>query len=148
MARIRQVSFFLFNGIFALIIWLFVLDAFRVLEIKNQMLKSGVYLGILIISPIALVIYLLHFRTNVWGLSRLAFSILICIGLLIIGPSKVIFSSSAWETYEVLYEDTESNRKKVEYQMQDIGALGYNKRTVEVIYLTNLFMITSPYETQ
>ncbi|MCO5287501.1 MAG: hypothetical protein M9898_13895 [Chitinophagaceae bacterium] len=27
--------------------------------------------------------------------------------------------------------------------MQDIGALGYNKRTVEVIYLTPLFMLTS-----
>ena len=26
--------------------------------------------------------------------------------------------------------------------MQDVGAMGYNKRTVEVIYLTNLFMIT------
>lgn len=27
--------------------------------------------------------------------------------------------------------------------MQDVGALGYNKRTVEVFYLTPLFMITS-----
>lgn len=27
--------------------------------------------------------------------------------------------------------------------MQDIGALGYNERTVEVFYLTPLFMITS-----
>ena len=27
--------------------------------------------------------------------------------------------------------------------MQDIGALGYNKRTVEVLYLTTFFMITS-----
>jgi len=28
--------------------------------------------------------------------------------------------------------------------MQDIGALGYNKRKVEVLYLTSLFMITNP----
>lgn len=27
--------------------------------------------------------------------------------------------------------------------MQDKGAMGYNKRTVEVLYLTRLFMITS-----
>lgn len=27
--------------------------------------------------------------------------------------------------------------------MQDIGARGYNKRTVEVIYLTPLFILTS-----
>ncbi|MBU1719094.1 MAG: hypothetical protein KKA07_08465 [Bacteroidetes bacterium] len=31
--------------------------------------------------------------------------------------------------------------------MQDIGAFGYNKRTVEVIYQTDLFMIVSPVET-
>ena len=30
--------------------------------------------------------------------------------------------------------------------MQDAGAFGYNKRTVEVIYLTDLFMIVSPVE--
>ena len=27
--------------------------------------------------------------------------------------------------------------------MQDVGALGYNKRTVEVFYLTPIFMTTS-----
>ena len=27
--------------------------------------------------------------------------------------------------------------------MQDVGALGYNRRTVEVLYLTSLFTITS-----
>jgi hypothetical protein len=28
--------------------------------------------------------------------------------------------------------------------MQDVGAFGYNKRTVKVLYLSPLFMITSP----
>jgi hypothetical protein len=27
--------------------------------------------------------------------------------------------------------------------MQDVGALGYNRRTVEVLYLTNYFMVIS-----
>jgi hypothetical protein len=31
--------------------------------------------------------------------------------------------------------------------MQDVGALGYNKRTIEVFYLTPLFMITSEVPT-
>lgn len=31
--------------------------------------------------------------------------------------------------------------------MQDAGALGYNKRTVEVFYFTPLFMITSEVPT-
>lgn len=42
-----------------------------------------------------------------------------------------------------MYQNGHLSFKKVEFQMQDIGALGYNKRTVEVIYLTPLFMLTS-----
>ena len=53
---------------------------------------------------------------------------------------------STWKTQMVLYQNRHSNFKKVEFQMQDVGAFGYNKRTVEVIYLTDLFMIVSPVE--
>ncbi|UNY98612.1 hypothetical protein MQE36_16220 [Zhouia spongiae] len=59
---------------------------------------------------------------------------------------KIIFSSGSWKTQKVLYQNGHLDFKKVEFQMQDVGALGYNKRTVEVIYLTNLFMIVSPVE--
>ena len=70
--------------------------------------------------------------------------ILTLIGILIIGPLKIAFSSSAWKTQKIIYENGLLNFKRVELQMQDIGAFGYNKRTVEVIYLTDLFMIVSP----
>lgn len=53
----------------------------------------------------------------------------------------IIFSSSAWNTQKVIYQNGHLNFKKVEFQMQDNGAFGYNRRTVEVIYLTDLFMI-------
>jgi len=56
---------------------------------------------------------------------------------------KILFSSGAWRTQTILYQNGHLTFKKVEFQMQDIGALGYNKRTVEVIYLTPLFMLTS-----
>ena len=56
---------------------------------------------------------------------------------------KIIFSSGAWRTQTVLYQNGHLSFKKIEFQMQDIGALGYNRRTVEVIYLTPLFIITS-----
>lgn len=59
---------------------------------------------------------------------------------------KIIFSSGSWKTQTVLYQNGHLTYKKVEFQMQDIGALGYNKRTVEVIYLTNLFMIVNSVE--
>lgn len=56
---------------------------------------------------------------------------------------KILFSSGSWRTQTILYQNGHLSFKKVEFQMQDIGALGYNKRTVEVIYLTPLFMLTS-----
>ena len=72
--------------------------------------------------------------------------ILTIIGILIIGPTKIAFSSSSWKTQKIIYQNGHLNFKKVEFQMQDVGAFGYNKRTVEVTYLTNLFMIVSPLE--
>ena len=65
---------------------------------------------------------------------------------MIIGPMKIMFSSGSWKTQTVLYQNGHLTFKKVEYQMQDVGSLGYNKRTVEVIYLTDLFMIVSHVE--
>lgn len=55
----------------------------------------------------------------------------------------IVFSSGAWQTQEILYQNREVSLKKIEFQMQNIGAMGYNRRTVEVVYLTPLFMITS-----
>jgi hypothetical protein len=59
-----------------------------------------------------------------------------------VGPMKILFSSGAWRTQKVLYQNRHLSFKKVEFQMQDIGVLGYNRRTVEVVYFTPLFMIT------
>ena len=63
--------------------------------------------------------------------------------ILFIGPVKIIFSTSAWQTKTTLYKNGHFSFKTIEYQTQDMGALGYNKRTVEVLYLTDIFMITN-----
>lgn len=55
---------------------------------------------------------------------------------------KFLFSTGAWRTQTILYQNRHLSFKTVEIQMQDFGALGYNKRTVEVFYLTPLFIIT------
>jgi len=56
---------------------------------------------------------------------------------------KILFSSGAWRTQTILYQNGHLSFKTVEFQMQNIGALGYNRRTVEVIYLTPLFILTN-----
>ena len=47
---------------------------------------------------------------------------------------------STWKTQTTIYENRYSNSRKIEFQMKDVGALGYRKRTVDVTYLTNWFM--------
>lgn len=61
--------------------------------------------------------------------------------IITIGPLKMLFASGAWHTQTILYQNGHLSFKKVEHQMQN--ALGYNQRTVEVLYLTKFFMIVS-----
>jgi hypothetical protein len=94
----------------------------------------------------AFILYLWNFESRKWKVIGSTIPTLTLIGILIIGPLKIAFSASAWRTQKVIYQNGHLNFKKVEFQMQDVGAFGYNKRTVKVIYLTDLFMIVSPVE--
>jgi len=134
------------NGIFILTVGLFILDVLTSFEIKSQMIKSFTYFGIMILSPIILIWNLWYFKTIRNKIIGSILPILTIIGIFIISPTKIAFSSSSWKTQNIIYQNGHLNFKKVEFQMQDVGALGYNKRIVEVIYLTNLFMIISPVE--
>ena len=100
----------------------------------------------MIVTPLVLIWNVWQVKTKTRKIIGSILPVLSLIAILIIGPSKIAFSSSAWKTEKILYQNGHLNFKKVELQSQDIGALGYNKRTVEVIYLTDLFMIISPVE--
>jgi hypothetical protein len=71
------------------------------------------------------------------------FPTMVLVFILIVGPMKIMFSTGAWRTQTILYQNGHLSFKTIEFQMQDVGAFGYNDRTVEVFYLTPLFMITS-----
>lgn len=96
------------------------------------------------LTPLTLIWNLWSFKSRKWRITGISIPTLTLIGILIIGPLKISFSASAWRTQKVLYQNGHFDFKKVEFQMQDVGAFGYNKRTVEVTYLTDLFMIVSP----
>ncbi|RYC52738.1 hypothetical protein DN53_00540 [Flagellimonas olearia] len=113
-------------------------------EIKSQAIKSFAYFGIMALSPLTLLWNLWAFRTRKGRTIGSTLPTLALVGILIIGPLNIVYSSSAWKTQKVLYQNGHLDFKKVEFQVQDVGALGYNKRTVEVTYLTSLFMMVSP----
>jgi hypothetical protein len=122
---------------------LFLLDGLTGFDIKNQGIKSSVYFGLLVGTPLILIWNLLVIKTTKKEIIWIIVPIVTLTLTLIIGPGKILFSTGAWQTQTILYQNGHLSFKTVEFQMQDVGGLGYNKRTVEVLYLTPLFMITS-----
>lgn len=127
------------NLIYYLIVVILILDELTSFDIKNQGIKSFIYYG-LIIGTFIVILWNLFKLKNV--ISRLIF-IAIPTFILFFVSNKFIFSTGTWHTQTILYKNKNFNFKKIEFQMQDIGSLGYNKRKVEVFYLTPLFMITN-----
>ena len=143
MTTTKPISTFL-NSLYVTIVVLFLLDGLTTFEIKNQFLKSFVYFSLLIGIPIILIFNSLFLKTRRKRIAGFILPILTLVLVILIGPLKFLFSTGAWQTQTILYQNGHLSFKKVEYQMQDMGALGYNRRTVEVLYLTKLFIIVSP----
>ena len=131
------------NIVYCLIVLLFLLDGLTSSDIKSQDIKSFVYFGVMGGTPLALIWNFFAINNKTKRIIWTVFPAIILVFILIIGPMKIMFSSGAWRTQTILYQNRHLSFKTVEFQMQDVGALGYNKRTVEVFYLTPLFMITS-----
>jgi hypothetical protein len=135
------------NIIYGLTAVLFLLDSLTSLDIKSQTLKSFVCFGLLIGTPLTLIWNAVSIKPRnrkiIWTILPTA----ILIFILIVGPMKFLFSTGVWRTQTILYQNGHLSYKTVEFQMQEVGAFGYNKRTVEVFYLTPLFMITSEVPT-
>lgn len=117
------------------------MDIFDVFQTKIGFIKAFTYYGVLIL-PIPLL--LMEFKTN-RSLSepilRKGILMLTIIGLLFLNPLKIIFNTSTWKTQTVALVNEKMTNHKVEFQMKDLGAFGYAKRTAEVIYFSEHFYI-------
>lgn len=133
------------NLFYTIIFLFFILDTFTPLEIKNQNIKSFIYFGIIIFTPLILIINLWKGKSIKFKIITSIISILTLISIIFIGPLKIIYLSSSWKTDRIIYQNKILTNNRIEYQMQDVGALGYNKRTVEVIYFTENFMFVKPF---
>ena len=131
------------NIVYGLTVLLFLLDNLTSFDIKNQAIKSFVYYGILIETPLTLIWNALALRTRNRKIIGAILPALILTVILIVGPVKILFSSGSWKTHAVLYKNEHLSFKTIETQRQDIGALGHNQRTVEVFNLTPFFIIIS-----
>lgn len=140
----RKISITL-NVIYVVALLLFLLDALSPIEIKNQEVKSFAYITTIIGSPLILLWNLNTLKTKHKKIIGGVIPLVVIIGLIIVNPLNVFFSSIAWKTELIEYQSATTSNRKIEFQLQDMGALGYNKRTVEVYYLSPLFtIVTTP----
>ena len=130
------------NSIYGLTVVLFLLDGLTSFDIKSQSIKSFVYFGLFIGTPLTLLWNYFVIQTLSKRIIWTILPTIVLIFILVIDPMKILFSIGAWRTQTILYQNGHLSFKTVEFQMQDVGGLGYNKRTVEVFYLTPYFMIS------
>ncbi|MCJ8289496.1 MAG: hypothetical protein HRT58_07505 [Crocinitomicaceae bacterium] len=138
------------NSIYLFLAILFITDNLELLEVKTAFLKNFVHFGVLISTPIILFLNLTFIRVRKWNIRIAVGTFLVCstMGFILSQRSFLgyLFSTSDWNTQTLLYQHKIQNNRTIEYQMQDVGALGYNSRTVEVTYLTPWLMMTSELE--
>lgn len=123
----------------------FLLDNLPTFDITNQWLKSIIYLGFLISTPLVLIGNLLHqlyFRTKIIRALILIFSLVVICFILHVGVIKILFLSTIWKTEQKFYRYHHGIEEQYAFQLQDIGALGFNKRVVKVIYESSYFLIS------
>jgi hypothetical protein len=127
--------------VFYAILLLFVLDIINVFQTKIAFLKMLIYCGIVIL-PILLLI--MEFRNNQNLIKHIFWStipILTIVSMVYLNPYNLLFSVEPWRTQTIRFINKDNSNIQVEFQMKDVGALGYAKRDVEVYYLTNYFYI-------
>lgn len=118
---------------------LFALDWISLLEMKAAGLKTAVYLGALILSPIFVVL-------AIWFLRGIQRSILLpaLVNLLVfafVGPLEYLNRMSPWETQTILFVHGHFKFLRVEQQVQNEGTFGYRDRTVKVVRLAGFFAV-------
>lgn len=139
--------FYFLNAVYGLMVLSFILDVFGIVEVKGQKLDSFVNFGTLIFTPIIIVCNLIVFkikRLTLWLCIPSAFLIVCFITIVSrFDFLAYLFSIGSYQTQTILYENAYCECKTIEFQIQDVGALGYNERFVEVTCLTPWFMITN-----
>lgn len=135
------------NVFYIVLAVLFITDNFELLEVKTAFLKNFVHFGAIISTPILLFLNLAFFRLRKWSIPTGIISFLFCVAFGFVlakrGVLGYLFSTSDWNTQTVHYRHKVQTNRTVEYQMKDVGALGYRSRIVEVFYITPWLMITT-----
>ncbi|QQS51001.1 MAG: hypothetical protein IPM71_15730 [Bacteroidota bacterium] len=132
---------------FALVLWIilsatYLLSLFTSIEISSLTLRNICFLTT-ISGLILIILRLLKIK-----LKENIYRIVIFSSILIGGFVITWFKwTGDWKTQTIIYENGHISCKTIEFQMHDKGALGYNKRIVEVTKLTGFLKLIEPIDT-
>ena len=137
----KEIISILINSLYITVVLLFFIDWYTCVEIKNQVLKSVVYWGLLAGTPVILILNILLFSKGVQKTIAISIPTLLFVFILVNNPFDILLRIESWKTQTIIYKNHKSENRKIEYQMQDMGAFGYRKRNVEVSYIIPFFTI-------
>ena len=129
------------NSLYAIVLLLFFIDWYTCVEIKSQVLKSVVYWGLLAGTPVILILNILLLSKGVQKIIAISIPILLSVFIVINNPFDILLRIESWKTQTIIYKNRKSENRKIEHQMQGIGAFGYRKRNIEVSYIIPFFII-------
>ncbi|MBL3655160.1 hypothetical protein [Fulvivirga sediminis] len=52
--------------------------------------------------------------------------------VLVMSNPAIVFGLAPWKSQKIIYRHRLDQQHRIEFQMQDVGALGYNRRIVEI----------------
>ncbi len=122
--------------VWAIIAIIFVLTFLTPLEFADEMTSS--IMTVLAISGLTLVLWLLTTDKDKKKKWRAWTLILLPLTIFTIIITDFFSWGSGYKTQDIIYRQKGNTDNRIEYQMEDIGALGYNRRTVKIIQLTPL----------
>ena len=118
-----------FVGFYLLVCAVFLLDGCTRFDLDSRTLKAFVYaFPFLAAIPVGALSMVTEDRRIRWALLP-AISAMLLI-LFLVGPVMLLFNRSSWTPYRVVAVDRESRNRTIEKQSLDVGALGYEDRTV------------------
>lgn len=129
----------------AILLGLFVLDRFTCVEIENESFKAFVWIGVLVAAPMALVLAAFFLQGARKWIAVPAAAFLLYFAYL--GPLAYFCRMSPWKTQTILYAHGHFRFLRIEHQMQDLGAFGYDQRTVRVLSLARILEIHASVDT-
>lgn len=109
-------------------------------------MKAWVYLSVLLVLPMGLILNLTDFKSKFtrWISAIYVLGIVL---LIWINPIKLIWlSSSTWKTQTILYRSKENRDHFIAFQLQDKGALGYNRRRVKIKRINGFLNLVTDYD--